>query len=221
MARIRRLREPLGERAPVAGRRARRPGRHRACQFARAAGHVLGVRETRRGRRSAVAAADRVGTRVAARRRAAEGRAGLDRPARDAGRSAAAAAVHAGMGADRRRRRRRGRRLSRVRIAAPGSERRGARRERGCGRSADADVHLRDHGLAEGHSAHAFHSRDVCDDHGQCVADGAGIGRPALGRDRVQRCDGDHVPCVHAGRDLRAAAGVRRRGLHRHGRARG
>ena len=101
------------------------------------------VREARRGRGSAVAAADRDRPRLAARRCAAAGRARLERPARDARRCPRAArARRAGLGADRRRGRRRGAGYRAFGAADGGGERRragGARRGR---RPADAHVHV-------------------------------------------------------------------------------
>ena len=222
LARVRCLRQPLGERARGARRRAWRSRRHGARQFARAPRDLLGVREARRRRRAAVAAADRDRPRLAARRRAARASCWPSSDQlRDAGRGATrgvpstpawvlidAAADDEAAG------------YRAYGLAARRRQRRGAGCARRGGRPADADVHVGHDGLAERHPAHALHPRDVRDDDGERVADGAGIGRAALGRDRLQRRDGDDVPGVHAGRDVRAAPRVRRRGVHRHRRAR-
>ena len=124
------------------------------------------------------------------------------------------------LGADRRRAAGDGRGLPRVRRAARASVRGGARRARRGRRPADADVHVGHHRPAQGHPAHALHPRDVRADARLHVADGAGIGRAAHRRAGVQRGDDDDVPGVHARRDVHHAPAVRRRGVHRDGRAR-
>ena len=94
---------------------------------------------------------------------------------------------------------------------------------RACGRSSaaisDTDVHVRHHGHAERHPAHAFHPRDVRRQ-GELVADAAGIHRAALGLDRVQRGDDDDAAGVHARGDVRGRARLRSGSRHRDHRAR-
>ena len=112
-----------------------------------------------------------------------------------------ALAVRDRVGARRRGGRRRGGGLSRVRHAARG----GAATPSPAPRSRPATCSTLMYtsgttGLPEGHPAHALHPRDVRDDDGQRVADGARVGRAAFGRAGVQRRDGDDVAGVHVRR---------------------
>ena len=141
VARARRLREPLGERARGARRR------RAASRVATVLANSLELLATywSCAKLGAVAVPlspllTATGLVVAARRRVAAGRRRLERSARDAGRRASPdeSGARAGVGADRRRGRRRGAGLPRLRAAHRGGERRRSGRARSmpatCGR---------------------------------------------------------------------------------------
>ena len=214
LARVRRLPQSLRERAALARRREGRPRRDRAPEFARCSSRAywacaklgavvvpLSPLLTAPGLASLVAdASPRVVIGPSDQRRDA-GRSSRRRASGDRARcgrsptpspSDEQAGYRALEHADRRR------------------ERGRSRHRRRAGRSVDAHVHVRHHGHAERHPAHALHPRDVRGA-GELVADDAGVGRAALGLDRVQRRDDDDAAGVHARRDVRRRARLRRR----------